>query len=61
MPSRSGQGGIRSDCKNWAKCGLHSLYYCRMYCDWWTKCQLLSNLSKKARKSKEATEKAGGE
>lgn len=32
MPQRSGAGSTRSDCRNMAKCGGFSLYYCNYYC-----------------------------
>ena len=57
MPSRSGQGGKRSDCTHVAKCGHHSRYYCRMYCDSGLDCMFLSSRSKKARKRIATVEK----
>ena len=56
MPSRPGQGGRRSDCKNMAKCGHRSMYYCRLYCDLWVGCKWLSYRARVARIRKQAAE-----
>lgn len=32
MPSQSGRGSVRSDCKHMAVCGAYSLYHCKVFC-----------------------------
>ncbi len=50
MPTRSAQGVRRSDCEHLAKCGRHSLYFCKMYCAYSPECEHLSERSKVARR-----------
>lgn len=49
MLLQAGQGGMRVDCIRLAKCKHYSLYFCRMHCDWWNRCDSLSKRAKAIR------------